>query len=47
MKNETAESFRGLLADLLAAHPEILVDDLDLAAEWRAGGVLIARVGKA
>ena len=35
------------LADLLAAHPEILVDDLDLAAGCRAGGVLIGRVGKA
>ncbi len=32
---------------LLAAHPEILVEDLDLAAECRARGMLIGRVGNA
>jgi len=35
------------LADLLAAHPEVLVEDLDLPAECRARGMLIGRVGNA
>jgi Flp pilus assembly protein TadD len=41
------ERARQHLAELLAAHPEILVEDLDLAAECRARGMLIGRVGTA
>jgi Flp pilus assembly protein TadD len=35
------------VAELLAAHPEILVDDLDLAAECRARGLNVGRLGRA
>lgn len=35
------------LAELLAAHPEVLVEDLDLAAECHARGMPIGRVGTA
>jgi Flp pilus assembly protein TadD len=41
------ERARQHLAELLAAHPEILVEDLVLAAECRARGMLIGRVGNA
>ncbi len=41
------ERARQHLAELLAAHPEVLVEDLDLAAECRARGMLIGRVGTA
>jgi len=41
------ERARRHLADLLADHPEVLVEDLNLAAECRARGMLIGRVGNA
>jgi|GEM_PF-837739 len=35
------------LADLLAAHPEVLVEDLDLATECRAHGLGVGPIGNA